>query len=157
MSLDSPLSSFSFFFLFLLLEYKCLRRRTKTCRNGQTISLIIDEIEHSQLFWIHTTFLYLRFGKGKRFNLWGIFNSLTVSFYGWFFSFSWSSSVYSDLFLTLFRPKLRIFYEISRTHAGISARRFSRPINHLFFFLHTAESRHSIAYRFNSLKCKGYN
>ena len=61
--------SFFFFLLFLLLEWKYVRRWTEAWRNVHTMFLIIDEIEHSQFFWIHTTFQYLRYGKRKWFEL----------------------------------------------------------------------------------------
>ena len=92
--LSTVLFLLSLFSLFSLLELKCLRRLAEWCRNVHTIFLIIDEIKYS-VFRIHTTFQNLRLGKRKRFELYlslTDFRSQNFSFYGWFFSFSRSSS-----------------------------------------------------------------
>ena len=68
------------------------------CRNVHSISFFfIDEIKHLQFFLIHTTFQYLRSGKGKRFELYLSltdfqFPDLLFFFTGEFLSFARSPS-----------------------------------------------------------------
>ena len=97
------------------------------------------------VFRIHITFKYLRFGKRKRFELYlslADFRSQTFLFTHDFFlspRARWKQRLLSKLF----RPRLKILFQISLTCAGLLARRFYLPINHPFFFHHLAESYHS--------------
>ena len=135
------------------------------CSNVHSINLTIGEIEHLHfLFWIHTTFQYLRFGKGKRFELYLSLTGFQFSDFPSFFFLRLSHffpelADLSNLVAMLDLSKLKILLQISLTHAGLFDAKIVSTNHSTFPLHHLAESCHSIDldfFSYNRLKCKGY-